>query len=176
MSFSFRKKKPGSSTNIHHVESGKKPWSISGLGWHSNTGEGSYRENSSPKGTQSKGGIREATASTGIFTDRTYKNVSGVARITTGKVTSKGEPSISNKERHENSLKTVAEVINVMRERISGTLLSVYHNQLLDSLEYYQVLRHNLDLNFHIAQGSSVSKTLVDQPTLKTVVESNTGI
>jgi len=48
---------------------------------------------------------------------------------------------------------SVEGILRAMGDRLSSSLLSVYHTDLMEGLKYYGILKHNLDLNYSVVQG-----------------------
>lgn len=51
-------------------------------------------------------------------------------------------------------------ILRAMGQRLSSSLLSVYHNDMMEGLKYYELLRHNLDLNYFVVQGRKVDSEI----------------
>jgi hypothetical protein len=67
-------------------------------------------------------------------------------------------------------IEIIDSLIRAMNDRLPGTLLSIYHTELMEGLNYYTKLRHNLDLNYIIAQEKENPDHITENSTLSNTV------
>lgn len=67
-------------------------------------------------------------------------------------------------------IENIDSLIRAMNDRLPGTLLSIYHTELMEGLNYYTKLRHNLDLNYIIAQEKENPDHITENSTLSNTV------